>query len=70
MFVSHRYNKIVGTCYCECVDSFHSKALTNTESACLTTCVEKYMMFQKRVGQRFAEHNMQVQQNQLQGLQG
>jgi hypothetical protein len=37
------FNGLVERCFCECVVSFRSKALTATEEKCVSTCAEKYM---------------------------
>ena len=37
------FNGLVERCFCECVVSFRSKALTEAEEKCVNTCAEKYM---------------------------
>jgi import inner membrane translocase subunit TIM9 len=58
------FNGLVERCFCECVVSFRSKALTATEEKCVSTCAEKYMKHSGRVGQRFGEFTMAEQQAQ------
>ena len=64
------YNRLVSSCFGQCVTTFHGKRLDKEETKCVNTCVEKFMHMQKRVGQRFAEHNMTISQQNLGGMGG
>ena len=56
------YNDLVERCYLQCVTSFRSQSLNETEKTCVASCAEKYIKLTQRVGFRFAEH--QAQQGQ------
>jgi len=56
------YNRLTQGCFRECVSTFHQKALTKEETKCISNCASKFLNMSKRVGQRFAEINMQQQQ--------
>lgn len=58
------YNRLAESCFRECVTTFHGKALTKPEEKCVSTCAAKFLNMSKRVGQRFAEINMEQQQQQ------
>ncbi len=60
------YNDLVERCYLQCVTSFRSQSLNETEKTCVASCAEKYIKLTQRVGFRFAEHQAQQgQQAQL-----
>lgn len=54
------YNSLVERCFGECISHFKSKDLDASETACVGNCVKKFMEFSTRVGQRFAEKNIQT----------
>mmetsp|Transcript_11603 Transcript_11603/g.18878 ORF Transcript_11603/g.18878 Transcript_11603/m.18878 type:complete len:94 (+) Transcript_11603:144-425(+) len=56
------YNRLAEGCFNECVTVFHGKNLTGEEERCINTCTAKFLNMSKRVGQRFAEVQMQQQQ--------
>ena len=64
------FNGLVERCFSECVSGFRSKALTNPEEKCVSTCAEKYLKHSGRVGQRFGELSMQEQAAQAQAQGG
>ena len=43
------------------MNGFRTKALSNPEEKCITTCAEKFIKHSGRVGQRFGELTMQEQ---------
>ncbi|ETV68767.1 hypothetical protein, variant [Aphanomyces astaci] len=49
------YNRVVATCFNECVQSFRSKKLEDKEVNCMNLCAEKFLKHTQRVGVRFAE---------------
>lgn len=49
------FNGIVERCFSECINSFISKRLSETETKCVESCVHKFLNYSQRVGQRFAE---------------
>ncbi|ETV91836.1 hypothetical protein H310_13665 [Aphanomyces invadans] len=49
------YNRVVATCFNECVQSFRSKKLEDKEENCMNLCAEKFLKHTQRVGVRFAE---------------
>ncbi|KAF8819959.1 putative mitochondrial import inner membrane translocase subunit TIM9 [Cardiosporidium cionae] len=51
------YNGLVERCFSECIFHFRGKNLDDSEKTCIDRCVEKYLSFSQRVGQRFAERN-------------
>lgn len=53
------FNGLVERCFNECVISFRAKDLDAEEKQCVHKCVQKFMNFSRRVGQRFAEKNQQ-----------
>lgn len=55
------FNGLVQRCFDECVVSFRSKDLDKSERECVQNCVDKFMKFSQRIGQRFAERNQQQQ---------
>mmetsp|Transcript_87860 Transcript_87860/g.138689 ORF Transcript_87860/g.138689 Transcript_87860/m.138689 type:complete len:94 (-) Transcript_87860:74-355(-) len=56
------YNNLVERCFSECVTSFRTKALDNTEEQCVKRCVQKFMSFSQRVAMRFQEKQQQMGQ--------
>ena len=56
------FNKVGQACFNDCVNTFHGKSLAKDESKCIGACAAKFLNMSKRVGQRFAEINMQQQQ--------
>jgi import inner membrane translocase subunit TIM9 len=44
------------------VDDFSSKALSSRETGCINRCVSKWLVAQRRVSDRFQEHNQQLAQ--------
>ena len=54
------YNGLVERCFGECVTHFRAKMLDDSETACVKNCVQKYMQFSQRIGQKFAEKNQQM----------
>ena len=57
------YNFMVERCFADCINSFRSKTLDESEKACVSKCSEKYIKLTQRVGFRFAEHQAQQGQN-------
>lgn len=55
-------NNMVDMCFSECVTNFRGKSLTETEDKCVSTCSEKFLKHQTRVGQRF--HQLFAEQQQ------
>lgn len=55
------FNGLVERCFNECITSFRAKDLSQAEQACVQNCVQKFMNFSQRVGQRFSEMNLQQQ---------
>ena len=53
------YNSLVERCFNECIIEFKSKDLEKNEKKCIKNCVQKFMQFAARLGQRFAEKNLQ-----------
>ena len=51
------YNFMVERCFADCINSFRSKTLDESEKACVSKCSEKYIKLTQRVGFRFAEFN-------------
>jgi len=51
------YNGLVETCFKQCVTHFKAKDLDKEEEACVGRCVQKFMAYSQRVGQRFADVN-------------
>ncbi|KAI9142194.1 putative TIM9-translocase of the mitochondrial inner membrane [Paraphysoderma sedebokerense] len=60
------YGSLVDRCFNDCINDFTSKALSSREDTCTTRCVEKFLKHSERVGQRFAEQNLLLQQSQMQ----
>ncbi|KAJ1983619.1 protein transporter tim9 [Dimargaris verticillata] len=58
------YSSLVQRCFDSCVDDFTSKALSTKEDGCLMRCTEKFMKHSERVGQRFAELNTALMEEQ------
>ncbi|PHH83756.1 hypothetical protein CDD82_3830 [Ophiocordyceps australis] len=56
------FGGLVEHCFNSCVDDFTSKALSSRENGCLNRCVQKWMVTQQRVSERFQEHNAQITQ--------
>lgn len=54
------FNGLVERCFGECIVNFRAKDLDKTEKECVQNCVQKFMNFSQRVGQRFAEKNQQM----------
>ena len=52
------YNSLVERCFNECIREFKAKDLDLTEKKCIKNCVQKFMQFSSRLGQRFAEKNV------------
>lgn len=61
------YGGLVEHCFDSCINDFTSKALSTTENGCISRCVQKWMVTQQRVSDRFQEHNAQLSQQQQQG---
>jgi len=59
------YNGLVETCFKQCVTHFKAKDLDKDEEACVGRCVQKFMAYSQRVGQRFADVNRQHEWNEL-----
>lgn len=68
MYVSmdRMYNNVLNRCFNQCVNTFHSKKLSEDDNKCLASCAEKYMHMYIRVGQRYNENQMQQQQQGVQ----
>ncbi|EQC41286.1 hypothetical protein SDRG_01261 [Saprolegnia diclina VS20] len=49
------YNRVVATCFNECVQSFRSKKLDDKEEGCINKCTEKFVKHTQRVATRFQE---------------
>ncbi|KAH8171974.1 tim10/DDP family zinc finger domain-containing protein [Sarocladium implicatum] len=61
------YGGLVEHCFDSCINDFTSKALSTGENGCVSRCVQKWMLTQQRVSDRFQEHNAQLSQQQQQG---
>ncbi|KAJ1516030.1 protein transporter tim9 [Coelomomyces lativittatus] len=59
------YTNLVDRCFTDCVHGFTSSALSGKEDSCLTKCVDKYLRHTERVSLRFAEQNLQLQQQHM-----
>ncbi|CAG8455010.1 8315_t:CDS:2 [Paraglomus brasilianum] len=77
------YTGLVERCFNDCVNDFTSKVLSSKEvrkmsmmqkeimldtETCVLRCTEKFIKYNERVGQRWAEMNQQLAQ--AQNLQG
>ncbi|KAI9014963.1 Tim10/DDP family zinc finger protein [Gaertneriomyces semiglobifer] len=60
------YHGLVDRCFKDCVNDFTSKVLSSKEDTCINRCFEKFIKHSERVGQRFAEQNALLQQQQMQ----
>jgi import inner membrane translocase subunit TIM9 len=49
------YNRVVATCFNECVQSFRSKKMDSKEEGCVAKCTEKFVKHTQRVATRFQE---------------
>ncbi|CAG9944678.1 hypothetical protein V2G26_020875 [Clonostachys chloroleuca] len=56
------FGNLVEHCFDSCVDDFSSKALSSRETGCINRCVSKWLVAQRRVSDRFQEHNQQLAQ--------
>lgn len=51
-----RVNGVVDKCFDECITDFAvTRHVSPTETACLSVCSRKYLLFQQRVGDAFTE---------------
>ncbi|KAI9501767.1 protein transporter tim9 [Coemansia spiralis] len=58
------YTNLVGRCFDDCIADFNSNTLNDKELACTTRCTLKNMKFNERLGQRFAEENAKLMEEQ------
>ncbi|KAJ3356937.1 protein transporter tim9 [Allomyces javanicus] len=49
------YNTVVERCFTDCITTFHSSALSPTETACVKQCVNAFLKHSDRVSQKFME---------------
>jgi import inner membrane translocase subunit TIM9 len=60
-----QYNKIAELCFNDCINDFTTRKILNSEDACTTNCLEKYLKMNQRISMRFQEHQMLVNENQM-----
>ncbi|KAJ1644593.1 protein transporter tim9 [Dispira simplex] len=63
------YANLVQRCFDSCVNDFTSKTMSSREEGCITRCTDKFMKHAERVGQRFAEHNTALMEEQAKQTQ-
>ncbi|XP_052767632.1 mitochondrial import inner membrane translocase subunit Tim9-like [Mya arenaria] len=61
-FIS-QYNKLVESCFNDCVNDYTSRSLLKSETTCSTNCVEKSLKKTQRISERFLEHQMMGSQD-------
>ncbi|KAI7906083.1 uncharacterized protein BX663DRAFT_498715 [Cokeromyces recurvatus] len=49
------FTGLVDLCFRECANNFTTKAVTGKESACVKSCVEKFLKHSELVSARFTE---------------
>ncbi|KNE70816.1 hypothetical protein AMAG_14931 [Allomyces macrogynus ATCC 38327] len=59
------YNTIVDRCFTDCIKDMTSSALSPKENTCVKNCVNKFLKHSERVGQRFTESQVLMQQKQM-----
>ncbi|KAH3852976.1 hypothetical protein DPMN_095498 [Dreissena polymorpha] len=64
-----QYNKLVESCFNDCVTDYTSRNLLKSEISCATNCVEKSLKKTQRISERFLEHQMQGMQDPNAALQ-
>ncbi|KAL7753435.1 protein transporter tim9 [Sorochytrium milnesiophthora] len=64
------FGRLVDRCFNDCINDFTSSALSNKEDVCINRCVDKSLKHTERAGQRFAEQNLVLQQQQMQEAAG
>jgi len=62
------FNDLVTKCFDECVNSFRSKTLTESEKKCIGNCTNKFVAFQLRTATRFSEFQAKFQADQQKGF--
>ncbi|KAI3382515.1 hypothetical protein SNEBB_010951 [Seison nebaliae] len=60
-----QYNEITNICFNDCVDSFTSRDVKTSEKNCTENCLDKYLKITQRISQRFQEHQMLRNENQI-----
>ncbi|KAJ1675225.1 protein transporter tim9 [Spiromyces aspiralis] len=58
------YSTLVSRCFDDCVHDFNSKVLSENETSCVNKCTLKFMKMNERIGQRFAEENQKLMEEQ------
>ncbi|KAJ2890865.1 protein transporter tim9 [Coemansia aciculifera] len=58
------YSNLVSRCFEDCVSEFTSNTLNDKELTCVTRCTLKNMKLNERIGQRFAEENAKLMEDQ------
>lgn len=58
------YSNLVSRCFNDCVVDFTSNKLSDKELGCVNKCTLKSMKLNERVGQRFAEENAKLMEEQ------
>ncbi|KAJ1924438.1 protein transporter tim9 [Tieghemiomyces parasiticus] len=58
------YSGLVQRCFDSCVTDFTSKTMSTKEEGCVSRCTDKFMKHAERVGQRFAEQNSALMEEQ------
>jgi len=54
------FSNLVERCFDHCVNDFTTKSLVSKETGCINRCVQKFMLSNERIGQRFAEQQAQM----------
>ncbi|KAJ1948258.1 protein transporter tim9 [Linderina pennispora] len=58
------YSNLVSRCFDDCVVDFTSNKLSDKELTCVNRCTLKNMKLNERIGQRFAEENAKLMEDQ------
>ncbi|CAF1003331.1 unnamed protein product [Didymodactylos carnosus] len=60
------YNRISEVCFNDCINDFSGKAgVSSAEGLCVGFCLEKFLKVTQRISQRFQEHQMLMNENQM-----
>jgi import inner membrane translocase subunit TIM9 len=54
------YNRLSEQCFTDCIFDFTGRTFPTKEDKCADNCVDKYLKMNQRIGQRFQEYQLVV----------
>lgn len=51
------FNDLSNRCFGDCINDFTTKSVKEKEEQCVIKCVNKFLRYSERIGQRFNEQN-------------